>query len=380
MKRVVHTVHSIDPCKGGPSRTVPRLCCELAADGRWRPTLITTRPPTADVPGLDLRGPLRGSFRRAVEDGLSGVDSGPVLLHDHGIWLHSNAVAAVQSWRYGVPFVVSPRGMLESWAINHRSWKKRLAMGLYQMPLLRTARGLHATSEEEASSLRALGLRQPIAVIPNGVDLPVLPARRPTRLRTALFLSRLNVKKGLLPLLEAWSQLQPEGWRLLLVGPDEGGYAAVVSAAIKRLGLNEQVKLLPEVDDLAKWSFFRDAELFVLPSFSENFGVVVAEALAAGLPVVTTTGMPWTGVVTRGCGWRIEPTVTEITKVLEHATTLPAATLAEMGERGREWMAASYSWSAIGTQMASFYDWLLEGAQHLTAPTFVRLFNHSPLS
>jgi glycosyltransferase involved in cell wall biosynthesis len=381
MKAAVHTVNSIESDKGGPSRTVPRLCRELASDGRWQPTLITTRPRPTGTTSLDVRGPLLGSFRRAIEAQLSTSAGGPRLLHDHGVWLRSNATAAMQAWRSGVPLVVSPRGMLEPWALGHRAWKKQLALALYQLPLLRTARGLHATSEEEATNLRALGLRQPIAVIANGVDVPALPALPASRLkpqRTALFLSRLNVKKGILPLLEAWSKVQPPGWRLQIVGPDEGGYATVVETAIDRLGLREQVQLLPEADDQAKWALYRDAELFVLPSFSENFGVVVAEALAAGLPVITTTGMPWAGTVSRQCGWRIEPTVAALQPVLQQATAMSPATLAEMGARGREWMVASYSWSAIGTAMATFYDWLVDGALPQTAPPFVRLSHHTP--
>lgn len=378
MKRVVHTVHSIEADKGGPSRTVPRLCRELAADGRWQPSLVTTRQPPTDQAGLDVQGPLSGSFQRAIAARLSASADGPRLLHDHGVWLRSNATAAVQAWHSCVPLVISPRGMLEPWALGHRAWKKRLALALYQLPLLRTASGLHATSEEEAVNLRALGLRQPIAVIANGVDVPVLPARRPTPQRTALFLSRLNVKKGLLPLLEAWAKVQPAGWRLQIVGPDEGGYATIVEAAIDKLGLREQVQVLPEADDQAKWALYRDAELFVLPSFSENFGVVVAEALAAGLPVITTTGMPWAGTVSRQCGWRIEPTVAALQPVLQRATTMPPAALAEMGARGREWMAASYSWSAIGVAMATFYDWLVDGAPPQAVPPFVRLPHHPP--
>ncbi len=378
MKRVVHTIHSIEADKGGPSRTVPRLCRELAADGRWQPLLVTTRPTPSDQAGLVVQGPLSGSFRRAIADRLSASADGPRLLHDHGVWLRSNATAAMQARRSGVPLVVSPRGMLEPWALGHGAWKKQLALALYQLPLLRTARGLHATSEEEAANLRTLGLRQPIAVIANGVDVPVMTARRPTPQRTALFLSRLNVKKGLLPLLEAWAHVRPAGWRLQIVGPDEGGYASIVKAAIAQLGLHELVQMLPEADDQAKWALYRDAELFVLPSFSENFGVVVAEALAAGLPVVTTTGMPWAGTVSRQCGWRIEPTVAALQPVLQQATTMPPAALAEMGARGREWMAESYSWSAIGTAMATFYDWLVDGARPETAPPFVRLPHHPP--
>ena len=379
MNRVVHTIGSLGATKGGPSRTVPRLCRELQRMGSWQPRLIAadaTMPADADGTGLDRSlgtGGAGSSFWRAVGDALASGEPGPRILHDHGVWLRSNATANVRARLAGVPVVISPRGMLEPWALGHHAWKKRLAMALYQRGLLRAAAGFHATSEDEAENLRQLGLVQPIAVIPNGVDTPPLRAPVDLPYRQVLFLSRLNIKKGVIPLLEAWSRLRPAGWQLVLVGPDEGGYLELVLSTIERLALRDLVQVLPEVDDSKKWALYHASDLFVLPSFSENFGVVVAEALAAGVPAITTTGMPWSEVVARRCGWRIEPNVDAIESALREATTIDRVQLRAMGLRGREWMASSYSWNAIGEAMSQFYTWLQGGAVSELAPGFVRL-------
>ncbi|MCF7995745.1 MAG: glycosyltransferase [Chromatiaceae bacterium] len=239
-----------------------------------------------------------------------------------------------------------------------------MALALYQRRDLETAALLVATAEQEAENLRRFGLRQPIAIIPNGVDLlggkvaSTSEAAARKSLRYALFLSRVHPKKGLENLLRAWAKTQPQDWILQIAGPDEGGHLAQVLALAKRLGISHQVQYLGEFDDRAKWAVYRDADLFVLPTFSENFGVVVAEALSQGLPVITTTGTPWEDLRTYGCGWWVEPSEAGLQQALVKAFGLPAGRLAEMGERGRDYV-QRYDWPVIAGQMLDAYRWVL---------------------
>ena len=178
-------------------------------------------------------------LRRRCEHGRA------MLIHDNGLWLPTNHSAAVIAGKFGVPLVVSTRGMLEPWALKHRAWKKQIAWWLYQRNDLRTARVLHATAPHEAESLRRLGLRQPIAVIPNGVDLPPFLHRSqvPASPHVALFLGRIHPVKGLLELVDAWRIVRPSGWTMIIAGPDEGGHRAVVEERIRRAGVESDFQL-----------------------------------------------------------------------------------------------------------------------------------------
>jgi glycosyltransferase involved in cell wall biosynthesis len=289
--------------------------------------------------------------------------------------------------------------MLEPWALNHRKWKKRLAWWLYQRTDLRKAAALHATAPSEEAQFRKLGLRMPVFVIPNGVGIPEalkaeggnlkpemgtkpegsgaedydgVVARRVTPLsgrkvssnlnpevRTALFLGRIHPKKGLPMLVEAWAKVRPAGWRMRVAGPDEEGHRAEISAMIHEAGLDDVWSLEGEVSDEAKWKVFAEADLFILSTYSENFGISVAEAMASGLPVITTTGAPWSGLRDHRCGWWIAPSKDALAEALAAATSSGADSLREMGSRGRSWMASEFSWKGVAESIARAYKTLV---------------------
>ena len=219
---------------------------------------------------------------------------------------------------------------------------------------------LHATSEAEVESIRRLGIRTPVALVPNGVDVPeVLPTRNRGETRRALFLSRLHPKKGLPLLVEAWARVRPAGWELVLAGPDDGsGHRAHVEALVGAAGLADIVSFTGTVSDADKWTLYRTADLFVLPTHSENFGLVVAEALGAGVPVLTTTGAPWRELVALGCGWQADITVDFIAAALAQATQTPRDRLDEMGVRGQTLVRSRYGWDGVAGQMKAVYEWI----------------------
>jgi glycosyltransferase involved in cell wall biosynthesis len=341
---------------GGPALSVSRLGVALAKEGvevgLWAPdgSALSSNVVQAEH---GVR-PLSGSASNAI-DTFGALD----ILHDSGIWLPHNHALAMLSGRGGGCRIVSTRGMLEPWAIRYKAVKKRLAWHLYQKHDLLCADRLHATSVQEAEQLAALGLKRPIDVVPNGMDLPsenVLGKRRACPERIALFLSRIHPKKGLPMLVEAWARLRPEGWRLVISGPSELGHADEIAQEIQRFGIGDMIKLIGPQYGEDKMNILLDADLFVLPTHSENFGMAVAEALAYGLPVLTTTGAPWQEIAVRRCGWWVAPEVDPITNALYEALQTSDHNLRAMGARGRALIAAAYGWQGVATRMIENYQ------------------------
>lgn len=341
---------SFDPSYGGPAYSVPRLGQALAALGVQ--VGLWAADGSASASAAPNLTPLQGSLGEAL-----ARFGTPDVIHDNGIWMPHNHEIARAARKRGIPRVVSLRGMLEPWALGHRRAKKALAWALYQGRDLRSADLLHATADIEAGNARARGLAGPFCVIPNGIDLPAaIPARTEKQGRTALFVSRVHPKKGLPMLVQAWARLRPEGWNLQIAGPDEGGHAEEIAALVASLGLGGEVRLLGAVYDGEKAALFANADLFVLPTHSENFGIAIAEALAYGLPVLTTRGAPWEVLETRECGWWVEPTEEAILAGLRTATALSDAVRGEMGLRGAAMVAERFDWGGIAMQFQHQYQ------------------------
>jgi len=373
---VVHTVASLHSAAGGPSRTITHLTDKLAGFSDLTVAIVTqhqrgesevpsTNPAVNRIKAdaiLPLASKLGLPLRRALQSHM--IKSQVSLLHDHGLWMPNNHWVARTATEHSIPLIVQPRGMLEPWAMNYKLWKKRMAMVLYQWRNLQSAKVLIATAASEYENLRTLGLRQAIAVIPNGVNLQMdigeqaRPKIKPKQHRTALFLSRVQEKKGLLNLIDAWAQIRPNGWRLQIAGPDEGGHLAEVLARAKRAGVGSVVDYVGVVDGEAKSQLYHNADLFVLPTYSENFGVVVAEALAHGLPVITTRGAPWQDLESYKCGWWIEIGSEPLGAALSDAIMLNDDERQAMGARGRDYV-RRYDWNDIAAQTVDVYRWVL---------------------
>lgn len=381
--RVCHIVASVNRNIGGPAVSVPRLTSALATRGMdvQLATLdYMEHGPQTPAPGVAVTSLPAGPLTRALRGWSPGLrrhlqdaaQSGVGIVHNHGLWMFPNLYARQAAVAAGVPLVISPRGMVEQWSLGRSRWKKWLVWHAFEQASLNRAALFHATSREEADSIRALGLRQPIAVIPNGIEIPA-PAAAPGRAlleekfpelrgrRWLLFLSRLHPKKGVLELLRVWQRLRAEfpDWQLVLAGPDLDGYGATVRAAVNELQLAGCVTLPGMLAGEVKESAWSGAELYVLPTYSENFGVAVAEALAHGCPALTTHGAPWRGLAEHGCGWWIDMTEAELAAALAAALRLSAEERRAMGTRGRQWMARDFSWAGIAEQMESAYAHLL---------------------
>lgn len=292
-------------------------------------------------------------------------DASPDVIHSHGIWAFPSVAAYFWSRRTGKPYVMSIHGMLEPWALQQSRIKKTIARWIYEDRVINNATCLRATSPMEVESIRSAGFKSPVAMVPNGIDLPAKPTRdlRPASrsFRQALFLSRLHPKKGLLNLVEAWRHVRPADWKLLIVGPDDCGYGRRIESAITAAGLNNEIRLAGPSWGTQRFDHYWSADLFILPSFSENFGLVIAEALACELPVITTRGLPWQELQEHRCGWWIDIGVEPLTEALRAATKLSDESRAQMGKRARELVAQNYTWELAGRKINEVYHWMLKG-------------------
>ena len=290
------------------------------------------------------------------------------LVHIHGVWTILLAFAAKFAQINQIKFVISPHGCLEPWALSYKKWKKLIALFIYQKYVFNAANLIFATAKQEEESIKALGLDTEIVIIPIGLDLPELQPKIPHAQRRFLFLSRIHPKKGLFNLVNAWSKVRRSGWRLIIAGPSESGHLEDVLALIKSLGLEEDFEFPGLVIDDKKEFLFRGADVFILPSYSENFGIVIAEALSYGVPVITTTGTPWHDLLESGCGWWVNPTVDDIADAMLSAMNLTHEELFEMGKSGRKLIADKFSWGQIGHSAMNAYVKILNSDCISTAP------------
>lgn len=400
--RIIHVISGISRESGGPSRSVQGLVAGLNAAGveTWLMTLNHGDEPWVDGVTRFVNG---GDFGEVVQQ----VE--PDIVHLHGIWSMALHRCAVTCRRLGGKYVIAPRGMLEPWSLKQKWLKKRIARFLYQDKDLKCAAALHATAESEAEQFRKLGFRNPVVISPNGVNLPKEEGVRSQELggrgqeRRVLFVSRMHPKKGVLELVEAWGRLgvrsQELGvrdWVVELVytlnGEFEREYEAKVKARILELGMsyqdadgsvhrNSSTPSLPHsstspnfiftgpLNDDAKWDAYDRADMFVLPTYSENFGIVVAEALWAGVPVITTKGTPWAELEEYKCGKWIDlpaegsnPSTWEaLDEALVSVMFMSDAERGEMGKRGRKLVEEKYTWDAVCSTLIKSYKELLNG-------------------
>ena len=251
------------------------------------------------------------------------------ILHQHMIWIRHGKAASKFKKRFNAPLIIAPHGALDPWALKNSYLKKFLAWHVYEKKRLQFADCLHATSSFEIKYFRKLNLNQPIAHIPNGLNLNLfkLPSINSKKnfykkypdlkdKRCILFLSRIAPQKGLHIFLDAFAsfvaQKEMKNWHLIIVGNDQNGFLKnKLIFQISSLGIQEKVTILPPKYGEEKREIFAVAEVFTLPSLSEGFPMVILEALAFGVPVLTTTASPWMTLPDKKAGWWTKPNVDE---------------------------------------------------------------------
>ena len=276
--------------------------------------------------------------------------------------------------------VVAPRGTLAKWALRKGYLKKKIFGWLFQNQVLRRADMFHATSEKEYEEIRAQGYRQPVAIVPIGMDVPELGvsgseflvsgsgARK--RMKKVVFFGRLHKVKGVDRLVRAWEEAAQDGWELVIAGPDCGMLEELKGIVAERK--LPRVSFVGEINGPAKYEFLAGGDVYVLPSDTENFGVTVAEALASGTPVIASQGTPWQGLERERCGRWVPIGVEPLAAALREMMAMSDEERAAMGARGREWIRRDFSWKGIGAQMKAAYEWLL-APEKVERPEWVRM-------
>ena len=358
--KVYHIVGSLDKNAGGPSRSVPQTCIELSLLGIS--IEIIARPsadPVSVVENENLKVRFL-SFRELIHWGKKLKKSDADLIHLQHIWDPYIHLAAKAARKQNIPYIVTPRGMLEPWIMSHNPWKKKLGMLFYQYNDLKKSELIHATCPMEKTNICALGFNDSIKIIPNGIDLTQIPvAKNSYGSKKIVFLSRIHPKKGIELLLDAWKQVNIDDWQLEIAGNGDQNYIHQLQQKIKDEKI-AKVHFAGAQYGNAKWEFLKRADIVVLPTYSENFGIVVAEALAVGVPVITTTGTPWEELTTRQCGWWINLSVENLITTLNKALKTPTPKLDEMGKRGQQLIRERYDIKAIGQAVIEMYDEVLK--------------------
>jgi poly(glycerol-phosphate) alpha-glucosyltransferase len=350
--------------------------------GGWKPLkpgIFPVLGPRAFGYAPDLRAALR--------------DADPHLLHTHGLWMYPSLAALSWARQRGKPTVISPHGMLEAWALRNSWLKKKLAGWLFEREHLERASCLHALCLPELRSLRGMGFKNAICVVPNGVDLPKegnpadfgkkgLPQsaiRNPQSedgRKVLLYLGRLHPKKGLHNLIQALAILRQRGsagaksWRLVVAGWDQRGTSARLKRQVHDMDLEDGVTFMGPQFGLAKAAVFRSADAFILPSYSEGLPLVVLEAWAHRLPVLMTEESNLPEGFVRGAARCIEPDPESMAESLDDFFSAPGHQRRAMGRAGRRLVEADFSWPSVAARMRQVYHWLLGGGAR---PVFVDL-------
>jgi len=356
-------------------------------------------------------------------DLLAALNPKADLLYAATLWKYPSWAALKWAERTGKPMMVAPHGSIDPWALANAAWKKRIAAALFKNRQLHKATCLRALCQSEADAFRAYGLRNPIAIIPNGVELPdftessdegrgsrAIEAGSESRVegrestpRTLLFLGRIHPKKGLTNALRAFKKALDDRpstldspWQFVIAGWDQGGHEAELMKLCEELGLKsekfrngceatagsakvESEKVRKFDSEVVFWgaafgeekdALLRSADAFILPSFSEGLPMSVLEAWAYRLPVVMTPECNLPEGFAAEAGIRIETDVPSIARGLDTLFSMSDADLCSMGTRGYELVKQRFTWRNVAAQMRSVYVWMLGGG---SPPECVRM-------
>lgn len=306
-------------------------------------------------------------FAPALDRALAEVKAD--ILHLQGLWLYPSIAALRWRARTGRPVIISPHGMLDRWALRNSAWKKRLAFALYERRNLSGAACIHALSDAELRSIRALGLDVPVAVIPNGVHLPPTNVRpeRPSFLegddrRILLFLGRIHPKKGLEETLRAWAHVLQDApkikrdWVFVIAGWDDGGHTDRLRRLVNELRLEGSVIFSGAVFGVEKANLLSAASAFILASHSEGLPMAVLEAWAHECPVFMTSACNLPEGFAVGAAIEISHEPMAMASIL--ASSIADPELGRLGRVGRALVSERFSWDRVGSDFAAVYQWL----------------------
>jgi glycosyltransferase involved in cell wall biosynthesis len=381
--KILHVIPSVADVYGGPSAAIRALVAAQSQIGSLEVTVAAT----------DAAGP-NGSFRpepghfacpfhlfprtfserwkysRELGRWLNANASQFDVIHIHALWSYSSCAASRAAMRANVPYIIRPAGMLSEYSFSHRGLYKRAYRWLLEGKTIENAAGFHATSEGEATDIRRVLPTANVKVISNGVDETAWNlVRDRSWLRQQLgveettpillFLSRLHPKKGIVDyLLPAFEQLKTPA-SLVIAGGSDGhspAFASQVAQQVNSMAKRDSIRLVGGIASEDRWRYFDGADLFVLPSHSENFGIVVAEAMARHCPVLITEGVQILDQVRAAqCGEVVPLNVAQVAGAMERMLS-DRNQLDSYGHAGREYAGKHFSWNSIAQQIQGFYE------------------------
>lgn len=283
------------------------------------------------------------------------------IIHLYGLWrpflINTHRIAKKKNKK----IIMSPLGALEPWAMTQKRLKKNFAFWLYQKKMLNSCDVVHVTSEIEELNVKNLGINSKTIIIPHGIDQVSIEKKKPNKIKKAIFFSRIHEKKGLLELVETWSEINIKDWILEVYGPVSNiGYLNLIKKTIKKLGLNDRIKIFePVYNAEKKKKILFSADCFLLPSKSENFGISIGEALAHGLPVLTTTATPWGDIEKYNAGKIFEMNKESLKKNLSIFLSLSNNELEKMGVNGKKLIDEKYNHDLVIKRYIKMYESLI---------------------
>lgn len=390
--RILHVSGGLGPNLGGPSRAAREMCAAIAARGHlvtllstnlnhrgtWSPlrsprlldvpTNVRIRENDYDLLYFPVRWPTRFSYAPSMVPALREAVAEADVVHIHSLYLFTSLVAAREARRLGIPYVVRPHGTLDPYLRNHHRWRKAALDLAFQRRDLDLAAAIHYTSQEESDLARPLGLRAPPMVVPHGFDvseLRDLPAPADygrshpalTDAELVVFHGRITPKKGLEILLGAFATVAINHPRAMLViaGPDDEGHGDKVRALIRRLKLEDRVQMPGMLLGREKLALLAAAQVWVLPSHGENFGVAVVEAMACGLPVVISDRIAIHAQVTKaGAGLVVGLDSGEVAQAMARVLDDPALGR-RLGKAGARLVREQFGWDAAAAELERHY-------------------------
>jgi poly(glycerol-phosphate) alpha-glucosyltransferase len=368
---------------GGVSQVVRDISSELCRQGLALEVLcLEDEHVDADCAGVSFpyrtfsgRGPSGFGYSPGMREALGRSDA--QLFHVHDMWMYPAAAAGSVGRRRNIPRIVSPHGTLDRWALGNSRWKKRCAAHLFANKNLRTAACIHALCGSEYESARNYGLTNPVAVIPNGIELPSGDNSGPAPWSDViggdrdvmLFLGRIHPKKGLPELVRAWAKLKGEQrgaskkWALVIAGWSQGGHEDELRSLAHAGGIADEIVFLGPVFGERKTAALRHAKAFILPSYSEGLPMSVLEAWAHGLPVVMTAECNLPEGFAAGAACEIRPEAASIAEKCAEFFALSPEAQQQIGLNGRSLVERRFTWTKIAGEMIEVYKWILGGGE-----------------
>lgn len=326
-----------------------------------------------DTYGNSKHGVLKDLFKLSSDEAI-GFD----ILHQHGLWTPVSMYSYKLKKQINLKKVVQPHGFLMPYSRNLSKRKKQIAFSLFERSNLKSADMLVACAKDEALVLRELFPDKDISIIPNGIPDEFYNTKRRNidayRKRRLLFLSQIIPVKGLERVIRSISEIGLDkfrDWEFIIAGYEDADYKSVLEKMIHELNLGAVIKFIGPKFGADKIETFDNADVFVLPSYSENFAIVVAEALSRGLPVLTTTGAPWKELESNNCGFWVDNTDLGIKEGILQILRTSEEELKNMGSRGKKLILENYLWSRSSLKTVEMYKWMINGGQR---PSFINNF------